>query len=387
MKAGIVTHPEYINDELCHIIKRSGGLFALKTELGDGLIRFVNSIIARIAWNRDYAAKNLYTEKQRPISFAILGSSELNALCYASPDGSFDFFGVNVGVFLTLNDIFSRLLSHPAFLPHIGDPSLEREDRTFIPFVYSNVVAQNNSVGVNPNCKIRRIFSNCMFFTALDFIVFHEMYHLRNGHLEWKRARGEGIAHCETIGERNSVSGLHFQALEMDADCGAVRATINTAYDIVKQAPGNYPDETMHAGRQVAYGSIKTMVPLVAHSIYTLFRLFDCKEWDVFHQHEFTHPQSPLRQHWMLLTMQELLKVHDEEEYSADQKNDDLWNTISVVERGIASILNDNVDARGIKSVVTSELANEHLIAVKQAWASVRNDLLPFKRGGILAPA
>ncbi|APO74284.1 hypothetical protein AM571_CH01449 [Rhizobium etli 8C-3] len=380
--------PQHENSEILSIINNKGGIFFLEGRHRINMYKLMLGLHMRLTHNCNITLDKYYTARPRPITYGLTSHPSLNAFAYASPTEDFDFVGLNIGVYFTLRDTFSRLLSLPQFLKDIGDSNKEDASRAHIPYLVTDLINQaRDRQGVVPLCPVRAIYAHYMLGAALDFLFFHEVTHLRFGHLDWLRQREGASVLGEAIGETSSEGGLIRQALEMDADAGAILYTLNKAYDVMREGVPRPPNLQAEQALQEAYGSPEKVVRLIFSSVYILFRLFDCKEWDPFNQHLFTHPQSPLRQHWIALTIAEIFKNNSYYAYDADTALNDVAHLISRSEFGIAAILNDEPDFRGIQSVVGNSLSTEHLQAVLDAWAGIRDELLPFVRGGNLAPA
>lgn len=351
--------PSIINFELEKIIESKGGLFILEGNHSIKTIQMfetIKSVFNRLIIN---AEKELYKDKPRKISYGILSGTDLNAFAYASPSDEeipFDFIGINVGTIFTLLDTFGRILSHPDNFPDIGDASLEDEERTYVPYLSTNVISTQN-MSCFPNCPIRSIYASNLMITALKFLFYHEVTHLRNGHLEYVKEELSYSYWQEAVSTRSKkLEPLVHQALEMDADCGAILMTLNESFSLMRSSPRKGIDPKILAAIKFSYGDSKSATKTVLFSIYVLFRVFDFSEWDYFNQYKQTHPQPPMRMFWTSVTIYEIFFQRPEYEYNSKVYINDAVNIMLAAEIACGRIQNELPDLRGITSVITPNM-------------------------------
>ncbi|MDH5648488.1 MAG: hypothetical protein OEY67_02430 [Gammaproteobacteria bacterium] len=379
-----------MNNQLNEIIQSRGGLFWLEGEHNPSTIEIFETITSIFNSYTTFTEKELYKDKPRKIVYGILNGSTLNALAYASPSSDetpFDFIGINVGTIFTLLDVFGRILSHPDNFPEIGNASLEDAKRAYVPYLSTDIISSHNSLCF-PNCPVRSIYSSNLATTALTFLFFHEITHLRNGHLEFIKENTSYIFWQEALSSNHKeVDPLILQTLEMDADCGAVLATLNKAFNLMKQA--SFPKKQVEPGMLDAlknsHGDGEAATKTVVFSIYTMFRLFDLSDWDILNQHKYSHPQPPIRMSWIASTICTIFHQRPAYNYAAEKFIKDASNTIIEAEQACGKIKNMAPDTRGILSVFTTNLHVEYSERLNEIWRTIRPQLEIHKRGGNLA--
>lgn len=383
--------PRNMNPELARILEEYDGLFWLEGEHVDSTHKLFETITARFTRHRNHAELNFYTEKPRAIDFGFLCQSGLNAFAYASPAASvpeFDFIGINVGVIFTLMDIFGRILAHPENFPSVGNSQLETNTSHNLPFLTTNVM-RSGFLPITPQCPIRSVFAGELAQVALDFLFFHELTHLRNGHIELLRSR-LSLAHLsEAFSTDRTADDIALrQALEIDADCGAVLHTLNVAFqhkDLLANPSKSLPKDVLNA-MKFAYGSPKQATRTVNFAAYILFRIFDTTEWLSSQQSRVTHPLPPLRMFFIGPTLYEIFSKRPIYQYDPSEFVTDNSATIQDAERACGLIRGDSPDLRGIVSVIKDDQYLAYIEEFERTWASIRSELELFKRGGKLAP-
>lgn len=375
-----------LSDEIRLIVELKGGAFFPQQYDSPFFDSIFLPLCKRYQIKSDFCSRTLYSDQPRPVHVCFIFASEVNAFAYACPEGRFDFVGINFGAVFTLLDIFSRLMSHPEFLVDVGDVSLEDSERSHAPFLYSDIIQQAHSHEyVFPNCPIRSAYCSHLLTTSLDFLFFHEIAHLRNGHCDWKRIFGADKTIDETHQNITETDGLISKAFEFDADAAAIIYLLNQHLEFIdrnKSIAGFLDDKIYNS----AFGNKYLAVRLILISVYMLFRIFNFTEWDVFRQKNFTHPQPPLRQGWIVEQIFELFLSRQTYGYDCDKYRSHSLEIIGACEKAVALILRDVIDARGILSAIDSDLALEHRALLIDTWKKIRPDLLRFKRGGRLAP-
>ena len=284
-------------DALNNIINSRGGLFWLVGEHPEDTIGLFKTLEARFGRHVEYAKKIFYTEKPRDIEFGFICEGELNVFAYTSPkeeEPPFDFIGINVGVIFTLLCIFNRILSHPKTFPEVGNSSLEHEERASLPHLTTNVYDSDiDNVSLRPKCKIRSYYASELTQTALDFLFFHELTHLKNGHVNYIISTFKSTELSESFsGIRHDDKLLIRQALEIDADCGAIQSTIGHAFrmkDLFKASTKKI-EENQYEVINSLYGSAYNSILTVCYSVYIFFRIFDVPKWCSKDQPKSTHP-------------------------------------------------------------------------------------------------
>src|SRR5580692_800884 len=150
-------------------------------------------------------------EKYRRIQFGFVDDVNLNAFATLP-----DVIAVNSGALAILIAMYQCILASPKILPWIGDPEKEV---TPSPISWAGFVAP----AIIPNDPIRRAYALFLVVMAFDFMVRHELAHLRNGHVDLLNAEAGLSMLLEISDDTSIISALDFQTMEMDADCYAAR--------------------------------------------------------------------------------------------------------------------------------------------------------------------
>lgn len=357
----------------------------------------LKSTLARFVRHIEFAQKYLYNEKSREIRFGFIKCTTLNAFAYASPkdeDTPFDFIGINIGGLLVLYDAFMKIMSHPENFKDVGDSSIEVISKLEGKDMHLDIVNAKGHSPTFPNCPIRSNFAQVLTLTALDFLFFHEIGHLRNGHLEYYREYLNFNFLPEAFSDLPSNARQDIlQALEMDADALATTHTLQSACQQWFVGAENI-DGVLANVISACYGSIKETVSTVLFSIYIFFRIFD-QEWRFEKQHTLSHPMPAVRMSWIPLTMLGIAERPNASqfwpaeflEYLQSTFMTDSAEVILNAELSYARIKTDSVDFRMLMSTYeTPSIAQEYLQKLADVWSTIRPYLNEYKRGGVLAP-
>jgi hypothetical protein len=227
-----------------------------------------------------------YSEKKRRIFFLILGTSDIQAFANTTPeeDCGFDYIGISFGTILTLHCIFYAILSHPKNFPEVGNCNLEDADRLG-KFVVTNNYLRPDLLPVIPNCQVRQLFAGHLMQSALDFLLYHEATHLRNGHCEFCRETFNFTMISEVSSETFEDDVLAtIQALEWDADCGAGLHSLRSCFysmNLYLNADRSTikVDEIIEKSARYAFGNKEMATRTALYSAYVLFRIIDGSVW------------------------------------------------------------------------------------------------------------
>lgn len=379
--------PKYTDEVLEGIIAQNGGLFSIPANEQD--LEFIKKVFeTQINKFNIYVARieqELYKDRPRKITYGFLNRFDLNAFAYATP--VFDFIGINAGVIFTVLNVFYRILSHPNNFPEVGNASLEiaPEDE----FLMADFLESGGKI-LLPKCPVRASFASILAQTVMDFLFFHEVTHLRNGHLEFSRDYLNVICWTEINNEfQNSDFKRFRQTLEMDADCGAIQLTLNEAF-FLKQSLKNSShkmNQNQLDAMNAAYENQKRATQMVLYSTYIFFRLFDSGEWNYSAQTSETHPHPTVRMCWLGPTLYEIFLHTPTLGYDAMESVEDGTQTILAAEEAFANIRGHALDMRGLISVFSGfpGRSEDYLNELKETWRAIKPTLEKFKRGGKLA--
>lgn len=377
------------NLELEHEINSRGGLYYVNE--GDTIPPPLATIYQRLLRHRDWAETSLYEKRPCPIEFGLIFSSNLNAFAYTTPRDApykFDFIGLNIGTFYTFLNIFGRILSRAETFPNIGRPELEDPNIETLPYLTTDVYESNVSFQ-SPNCPVRSIFAGELAQLATEFFFFHELAHLRNGHVDFIQT----ITPFNYIAEAFDATGMENerltrQTLENDADCGSLVISINLAYTLHQRFAGGarHPDPNIDSAMRAIYGNFKSAIDTLGYATYIAFRIFDNTEWSWISQPNFNHPLPLFRMAAMGPLLYEVFNTRGIYDYPAEQFTTDYTNTMIRAEIDCGLIKGDEPDVRGISDVLQSSRRIDYMIELESRWKEIRPLLDRYVRGGNLAP-
>lgn len=215
--------------------------------------------------------------------FDYVNNQRVNA--YAAADGEFKLIGFNVGTPIAFLKLFETLLSHPQILPDIGDPTkdplwegdLSKTDirdgfaHIFPPGIQRITLDQTRAAFIH----------HCTQF-SMDFIFWHEIFHVLCGHLGYCTKGGRQPASLAELQGRRELPASTSQALELDADLQAAVVT-GSAWLEEPFMPGIPFRDTEEALRTWAF------------ALSIVFLVFDQSGSPVRDYRHATHPHPAIR--------------------------------------------------------------------------------------------
>lgn len=224
--------------------------------------------------------------------FDLVANEHLNAA--ATRQGSTYLIGLNVGTIMNLEAFFSLLLSHPRVLPEIGQPSRE------VPWIaslaacdwrlpWASALTGATLRGQPPESfpidGVRKVYAHRLAILATDFVFFHELGHLANGHLEYLEAEGKPVGMKELAhGDLSLKDALDQQALEINADSHAVLVMTPDWFRVPEQLPATHAFET-----------VTEAIESLALAVISVFLLFDPHPTRVDEYDRTAHPHPAVR--------------------------------------------------------------------------------------------
>lgn len=383
--------PKYWNAELEAKVTRRGGLFLLGTEGRESEFgKMMEVIVSRINNHVNFSQSQLYSEKPRALEWGFTSDSGFNAFAYASENQEnpeFDFVGINIGSLYTFITIFNRILSHPDTFLDIGNPEKESRERSYVPYLTQDATKSGFLITL-PVCPIRCYFAFELSKIAMDFIFFHEVTHLRNGHIEFFRKNLLDIDGLEVPDGYTRSSNAIQQVLEVDADCGGILLTLNHLYDLRDNYLTIQSEEKGDFNKieGIIYEFPYSVVRMLRFTLHVIFRLSDFSEWLYYCQENFKHHYDPLRSTYFGPTVIEIFKTRNGYDYDPDKFARDDVKFVEEAEIACGLIQNDGPpDFRGLLSVLENRsLMYQYFDDFKSTWAEIRPALEKYKRGGIL---
>ncbi len=329
------------------------------------------------------------TKKKIPVHFDWICNPKINAVALIN---KYHFIGVTEGALLILNDIFYRMFAHPGIMPQIGNSKVESSP----PLLHKipTDVRELNQDGAyklyQPIDPVRRIYAKILIDISFNFLVAHEMAHLRNGHVDLIRSLSSYSIIEEISGSSpKNISSLTYQTLEMDADCSAVSVSLGYAIGSQKEKKLNgwipNVDDDSGMALNCAFGSPHNLFYTFGFALNVLFRLFGEEYWDMDKISEYNHIPAPCRRVGVSATIIEILKNKDWG-FTPEQWKDISPHVFINAEKSINFITqNEQIDG-GIFNAIHPK-AKEQSQRILNHWKeTVREQLIPFNNGGELAP-
>lgn len=221
----------------------------------------------------------------------IASSSALNA--FASYREGRDFIGIFKGVNELLRSLFYMLLSQQDTFLEVGNPALETP-----PAPWSELPRDTAYMGTPldpPQDEERRYFAERLTQFAYEFLIAHEMAHVRHGHTRLNIASPnmEVIEIDDTsLAGVSEAEGILKQTLEMDADAFATAQGMDNIL--------HWSEQDNRLG-ELLRNKDKAMEYWL-WSVYSLFRLFAPTPINLNQLSTATHPPARVRQMWMIQT-------------------------------------------------------------------------------------
>lgn len=284
--------------------------------------------------------------------------------CASSSLGRQHFIGLNIGAVFMLHTLFDRALSHPEILPLVGEanqetvpPILPRMYDDFEKYIeYAN--RQNPIDKCAPVCRERAAHAHLLSTLAIQFLVAHELAHLRNGHI--------GL----TI-DRPSMSGLMKQCLEMDADAWATVQGITWLAHRIEDP--QFVPKCWKVGESIFDAAVFSW----CFAVYILFRTFDFEDPDFVDVSTLSHPPPQNRIAMVMATIISLLQ-RDRDENTVYAFLNTLQNVVKQSEQAFA-LLTFGEARTGLLLKAFGEEGVAHTKLLTDHWRDVvRPTLLPF---------
>ncbi|WP_421830354.1 hypothetical protein [Larkinella sp.] len=195
------------------------------------------------------------------VHFDFINNPNFNATAFIHKGK--EFIGFNYGLILMVYEIFNRILSSPKIFPDLGNVELEHEHEK-LPVLTPNFEVVRDqyeekkySPYVYPVDETRSYYANDLADLALNFLLLHEIAHLRYGHLSYVNHKMGMDFIMEFDGEiERKINPLTNKLLEWNADNWANETEAGIVYecfqrnmfqsDILNKSTGSL-DQAIHA--------------------------------------------------------------------------------------------------------------------------------------------
>ncbi|TFW15963.1 hypothetical protein [Duganella callida] len=381
------------NDELEDLISQSGGRFS-PTGVSKSFDELINSCKAGISNYVSILAHRWFTDKLRPIYFDVLNGDRINAFAYSSPDekNGFDFIGVNSIAISTIFNYFYRIFCNPKVFSEFSKTSPEETTKARLES-FSDLARTSAALAVQPEDPKRREYASQFACLAVEFLIYHEFAHINNGHTRWlQKITGKNQIQEMDSDAQNTDIYLQRRALEMDADSAAVQYLLLELLDRRRQylPIAQYIKSNDISGhlilpevlnRHELFSTPIACYRTTARVAYSFFRLLNPREWPGANTR--THPEAAHRMFYCIGVIHPLAERYVDLGTSAEEALEAAWECVPEIETAFGDLFGSEPDLKAIRSVIQDEAGRiKALSELKEAWATMRDDLTKMKRHG-----
>jgi hypothetical protein len=316
--------------------------------------------------------------RQPNIYYDFVEDSRFNAVALGL-DSDY-FILANTRTVFEIPNVFRNLFALPEFASQIGDPSLETHNapQPWMPQADADVfdlIAEQRL----PNCPVRNRAAATFSRTAMEFLLLHELSHIRNGHLHY--LGGEAPAHLteaerELIKEQEAVVQ---HTIEIDADSHAVVLGANRALPLAgsTQATGDRLYEQLYATPESTLYAY--MLP-----IYVLFRCFSRGQWAPEAVWKRSHPPPAIRAYLLPALIDKILARRGQPYMEVDTIYSIAIQIVREAERCL-SVITGNPANLGDFALASRQWPT-YGRQINECWIEAYPHLDKLKLGGTLAP-
>ena len=166
-----------------------------------------------------------------PIHFDFIKNSDVNAFAFKA-DGRY-FIGVNYGTVYLLELLLTRMLADPRLFEMIGNPA--EEDSNLPPLTeYTPQADKMHNAGhtaTSPKTLPRQSYAAELFYSAIRFIVGHEIAHITFGHVDYIQTKNGTALVAESEWQKGgspAQASFERQCIESQADMRSIHSAVET---------------------------------------------------------------------------------------------------------------------------------------------------------------
>lgn len=319
------------------------------------------------------------TRQGRPMKLeaAYIKNAAFNA--FAANHKGTDIIAINSAIPESLRTIMFALMRDKEVAPEIGDAAGEE------PVLFDrDKGSRGEKAPLSPPKDHNRLMLAFDLAGIAELIIIqHEFAHLRNGHVDWLANRfGLQLIDEINMAGASGLSGLDLQTLEWDADCGAVQQVLALTTSATNM--------TRSDGRIVAipseenyFGSIDMALRRLSFATYVCYRLFSDRPVasSIEEVLESSHPPARIRMSYNATFMLTLL------EYAGLERQSYRHSVgAGVQEAELAWSRAFQEEPLNVFSPEIIGIGSELMAMMEKRWRTLRGELEPFTRSGILAP-
>ncbi|MGI4760603.1 MAG: hypothetical protein ACRYF0_07855 [Janthinobacterium lividum] len=342
------------------------------------VVTIVKDITETLNENIDFVT-NIYENKPK-IYIGFINKGDIGASVVI--DENEYYIAIHFATFYILHRLFNRMLCDPLIMPEIGNISKEVAKPTYNP---NTLHAQHVHLGIDadeafPVDQHRRDIATFLTALALQFICMHEIGHIANGHLLFKKSINGQLKWLElTLSDVDErvISPIHSQVLEWDAD----RFALLQSFALIMRGHDN---NTLFGERRVeVFKDLKSVIHLWYFAIRSTFRLFGFKSHDIERLKEYSHPPSGLRSHMLSAAMYYIIHNHQGfkrfDELFKKEINDIIGKASIDVELSFMKIsLSKEAVNEGRDAMLFGMEQGEHNRLLLSTWNEVRALIQPY---------
>jgi hypothetical protein len=248
----------------------------------------------------EVAQARLADVTSEPVIFGFAEHRAFNAFAHRTSDDIICFYSTPLRV---LWSFFNAMMENRQIFPYVDEaevlsgarPALALAPKGDLFFVHMPSLGDASSV------PIRQRLARALFDVAADFLLMHELGHLRNGHVALLQQRA-GVRPCREYpyNPADKIEIAEAQVLEFDADGFAIQKVFERAY---RENPfADFTNGLLQDHRLCTGGAHIASWYFSWFAVYSAFRLFD-EAMEISEAPLRMQPLAPLRQACLLPTV------------------------------------------------------------------------------------
>ncbi|AOE61138.1 hypothetical protein LOY64_19005 [Pseudomonas corrugata] len=210
------------------------------------------------------------------------------------------FIGISYGFVFNAACFATMMLSRSDMLKEVGSPEKEPQPNPISHMPSS--MADSPFHPAQPACPIRKAFAAFLTVRFVESVFMHEVSHLVRGHLGLIQSLG-GLNWSEGDDMPGHLAALTKQALEFDADGGAIEESFNYLFSVQHAfSIGHFKNADPAALRalEILYADGPSAAKYSFMGMYLPLRMFEHLHWERDLQNGSSHPHPPIRMLYLM---------------------------------------------------------------------------------------
>ncbi|WP_241082641.1 hypothetical protein [Achromobacter xylosoxidans] len=236
-----------------------------------------------------------------------LKARAFSALSSQAQPNKVAFIGISYGFVFNAACFATMMLSRSDMLTEVGSPEKESEA---VPISYMpSSMADSEFHPAQPVCPIRKAFAAFLTVRFVESVFMHEVSHLVRGHVGLIQSQG-AFNWSEGDDVPGDLAALTKQALEFDADVGAVEESFNYLFSIQNAfSIGHFKnaDPASRRALEILYADEPSAVKYSFMGMYLPLRMFEHLHWEREVQNGSSHPHPPIRMLYLMFVYSQAL--------------------------------------------------------------------------------